>query len=127
MAFTLKGAFSKVSAGLETAWTDLKTGAGAVATFITNEGATITKDTGSIGAVVTAAIPSASGVVTAIEALESKVMAIVLAGSTELAGATAGNAVQTVTALKALLPQIQAAADTLSTHPAVVAANTTTA
>jgi hypothetical protein len=123
MAFTLKGAFSKVASAFETVWADLKVGAVDTANFITTQGATIVADTGEVGAVVSAAIPGASGAVSAIEALESKVMSIVLTGANEIMTASAGNAPQTVAALKALGPQLLAAAEQLAVKPAVASAN----
>ena len=123
MAFTLKGAFSKVASAMEAAWSEVKTGAVDCENFITTMGPTVTKDTAEIGAVISAAVPSASGAITLIEALESKVMGIILTGATELANATGGTAVQTVTALKALTPQIEAAAALVSKKQVVTAVN----
>lgn len=121
--FNLKGDFAKVASVVESEWTKIKEGAADADTFLTNNQAAIAKYTAETGAVLAEAIPATGPAVTAIETLETKVMAIVIAGAGEIAGADSGNALQTVTALKALLPQLAALGGQIAAKPAVVAVN----
>lgn len=106
------------------AWQDLKKGATAAQSFITNHGAQIQADVKIGEGVVTTLDPSVTPFVTVFDSIEEALMGEVTAAVSSVATAPDPAGFFTVSLPATLWPALKGIGTTLSGHPAVVAATT---
>jgi hypothetical protein len=108
---------SKLGTAFTTAWKDIKKVATEAASFVTSNSATIQKDVAIGSAILTTAVPSLAPAVTVFDSVEEAAMGELCAVASDVTNATTLEGL-----FGAAWPTIQALVKTLSTHPAVTAA-----